>query len=323
MYNPYKMRIKIFIVTYNSAKYLNENVLTLVESNVVNYDYEINIINNHSNFHLDEYFLNNFNIKVLHNEARPDWSTGHLARNWNQCLINGFKDLSSPDCDILLHAQDDLTWVKRWPEFIIEAHKAYDFMSFGTGDGLCSYIPEAVLKLGLWDEKFSGIGCQESDYFLRALQYHRDRSSINDVGHVRILNPLDGNYGGAWSKGGNANVCNTPSHEDCKTDGLKRRDEHDRSKEHHGLARTVFASKWGVNKNGNPIMTPAGHVAWEVNWAHRHFNDREPVGPEDMIFSKPYVPPHIVPEERQDVFYPYFEKEIIRSQHPCYKLYKP
>ena len=62
MYNPYKMRIKIFIVTYNSAKYLNENVRTLVESTVVNYDYEINIINNHSNFHLDEYFLNNFNI---------------------------------------------------------------------------------------------------------------------------------------------------------------------------------------------------------------------------------------------------------------------
>ena len=28
-------------------------------------------------------------VLVLDNMRRPDWSTGHLARDWNQCLVNG------------------------------------------------------------------------------------------------------------------------------------------------------------------------------------------------------------------------------------------
>ena len=44
------MKIKLFIVTYNSPKYLDENLRSAVASDLVEYDYEITIINNHSNF---------------------------------------------------------------------------------------------------------------------------------------------------------------------------------------------------------------------------------------------------------------------------------
>ena len=87
------MKIKLYIVTYNNPEYLDKNLESLFETDLVDHDYEVTIINNHSNFKVREEFLEDYNLKVIHNESRPDWSTGHLARSWNQCLINGFKDL--------------------------------------------------------------------------------------------------------------------------------------------------------------------------------------------------------------------------------------
>ena len=295
------MKIKLFIVTYNSPEYLDKNLRSAVASDLVEHDYEITIINNHSNFKIAEDLLKDWNIKVIHNEARPDWSTGHLSRSWNQCLIHGFKSLIEPDCDILVHAQDDLTWAKNWASFIIDSHKKYNFITFGTGDGMCSYLPEAVFKIGLWDERFSGIGCQEGDYYLRALKWNKENSSINDAGHMRLLNPLPGNYGGSWEKGGNSNVCDTPRHEDCPTDGINRLQEHNRSKRvAHDLSRIVFANKWGQPRT----LIGNGHVAWEVNWTLVNVDD----------------PPEM--SEKQEILYPYFENALIQGQeHPAYKLF--
>jgi hypothetical protein len=53
---------------------------------------------------------------------------------------------------------------------------------------LCSYRPEAIRKIGLWDERFCSLNFQEADYFLRANLYHGEKCSINDSHHGRTLN---------------------------------------------------------------------------------------------------------------------------------------
>jgi hypothetical protein len=45
------------------------------------------------------------------------------------------------------------------------------------------------MPFGLWDERFCTIGHQEADYFLRALMYNKNSSSVNDEVHGRVLNP--------------------------------------------------------------------------------------------------------------------------------------
>ncbi len=98
------MKLKIYIVTFDGEKHLNHNLNSLFNSQYFkkeNIHCEVNIINNHSNFNINEKFKNK--VSVLHNVLRPDFSTGHLARNWNQAIINGFKNLNNPDCDILIH----------------------------------------------------------------------------------------------------------------------------------------------------------------------------------------------------------------------------
>ena len=100
------MKIKVFIVTYNSDLIFN-NVESLLSSNLVNYDYSINIVDNYGqNQNLIDFCLDK-KINLIQNKLRPSFSTGHLSRSWNQCIINGFKDLNNPDCDILVLCQDD------------------------------------------------------------------------------------------------------------------------------------------------------------------------------------------------------------------------
>ena len=171
------MKIKIYIVTYKNSIDLNNNLKSLFSSNLNGKNLKINIINNHSDFHLSNKYINRVNI--LHNTLRPDCSTGHLSRNWNQAIINGFKDLNNPDCDILIHCQDDILWSKDWLSKLIEIHKKYTFFTGQAGDAICSYTPEAVKNIGLWDERFCSIGFHEMEYFTRAYLYNGNKSTIN------------------------------------------------------------------------------------------------------------------------------------------------
>ena len=171
------MKIKIYIVTYKNSIDLNNNLKSLFSSNLNGKNLKINIINNHSDFHLSNKNINRLNI--LHNTLRPDFSTGHLTRNWNQAIINGFKDLNNPDCDILIHCQDDILWSKDWLSKLIEIHKKYTFFTGQAGDAICSYTPEAVKNIGLWDERFCSIGFHEMEYFTRAYLYNGNKSTIN------------------------------------------------------------------------------------------------------------------------------------------------
>ena len=67
-------------------------------------------------------------VGVIHNSVRADFSTGHLARDWNCAIINGFKSLTNPDCDILVTCQNDTLFNPTWIEQLIEYHKKYCFI---------------------------------------------------------------------------------------------------------------------------------------------------------------------------------------------------
>ena len=179
--------IKIYIVTYKRSDILNDTLDKLFSSDFVNYDNtEVNIINNHSEIYINPEYKDRVNI--LHNTLRPDWSNGNLAENWNQALINGFKDLSNPDCKYVVTMQNDTSVHPMWCSNLLKMHEKFDFIVGKYGDNLVSYTPEAVRKIGIWDENFFGVQYKEADYWMRALIFNKAKSCINDTLHGIELN---------------------------------------------------------------------------------------------------------------------------------------
>lgn len=228
------MKIKHFIVTYNNSNRLNNSLESLFKSRCfldLNHEIEIIIINNHSNININNKFINN--ITILNNQTRPDFSTGHLSRNWNQAIINGFGNLTNPNCDIVIASQDDTIFNTEYIQKTIEISKYFDFYSCGIGDQFMIFTTNGIKKIGLWDERFCNIGYQESDYFLRALKYHYNKVSINDYVHNRVYNEYN-------------KLCPivyTPS-------GYMTGDsEHIRSMQYHNYSLKVFINKWGLHPN--------------------------------------------------------------------------
>eukprot|EP00854_Cymbomonas_tetramitiformis_P022990 gene22990-27809_t len=173
--------IKIFIVTYknndilnNTCHHLNECIIN-AKRTLSNIDVQVNIINNHSDFILDEKYKH---FNVIHNQCRPDQSTGHLARNWNQAIMLGFENVKDPKCDILICMQNDCIMKLDALPKIIKAHETYSFIQYGRGDEYHSYTIDSVKKVGLWDEHYCGIHYQEYDYFIRQKLYNHDQLSI-------------------------------------------------------------------------------------------------------------------------------------------------
>ncbi len=185
-----KMKIKQYIVTYNNPSQIKkclDSIFDALDDEQFNM-LEINIINNHSNFYLEEGYLEK--VKIFHNSLRPDFSTGHLSRNWNQSILNGFESILEPKCDILINCQDDVEFSKNYINKLIEYHKQYDLIQTGKGDSFISYTIDAIKRIGLWDERFCTIGFQEMDYYIRAMKYHYDKISLNDVFHEKMINPI-------------------------------------------------------------------------------------------------------------------------------------
>ena len=222
------MKIKVFIVTYNCDLIYN-NIRSLLSSDLVNYDYSINVIDNyHNNEELFKFCLEQ-KVNIVQNKLRPSFSTGHLSRSWNQCIINGFKDLNNPDCDILVLCQDDNLFSQNWCSKIIEFHKIYEFISMGGGDQFHSYKPEHIKKVGLWDERFCNIGYQEYDYFIRSYVYNRDNSSIND----RLF------------KSYNQIECEIISNDDHLVGAGRKDKRHLDSEIYHEISKNILIHKWG------------------------------------------------------------------------------
>jgi hypothetical protein len=182
------MKIKVYIVTYKNDGAVSRNLESLYRSDLVDHDYEINIINNHSEFNLA---ITHPRTKVIHNNCRVDWSTGYLARDWNFSIVDGFRDLCKPDCDLVVACQNDTVFFPDWMSYLVGYMKEYDFVSVGIGDNCMCWTPEGVRSIGLFDETYCSLGCQEIDYFQMAVLLNPDKSSINDnVGHSGHWNCL-------------------------------------------------------------------------------------------------------------------------------------
>lgn len=221
------MRIKHFIVTYNNNKML-EAAIESIFSTETDHERSVYVISNHSN---DDY-TGRHPVVFLRNSTRPDFSTGHLSRNWNQALINGFVNLQDPDADLLILSQNDCIFENGYLDECIRLHQKHDLVTYGAGDNCVSYTVRAVARVGLWDERFCNIGYQEADYFLRAAIHLGDRASINDgEAHGRVHNPID-----------NPAAVVRP-----ELRGFDRGDEaHIQSMRFHKQSYTFFIVKWGM-----------------------------------------------------------------------------
>ena len=180
-------KMKIYIITYKRSDILNDTLDRLFQSDFSKLENtEVNIINNHSSFYLREEFKNK--VKVLHNVLRPDWSNGNLAENWNQALLDGFRDLNNPDTEYVVTLQNDTSLHPNWCSNLMKMHQDFNFVVGKYGDNIVSYTPEAVKKIGMWDENFFGVQYKEADYWIRALIFNKEKSCINDTLHGIELN---------------------------------------------------------------------------------------------------------------------------------------
>jgi hypothetical protein len=190
--NNTNLKVKLYIVTYNQYDELNNWCLkSLFESNFP-FDNNVYIINNHSNFIINDEYKNK--VKVLHNVLRSDNNNGHIGQNWNQAITLGFKNLLNPDCDIVITVQVDTKFIYNWFDNVKTLLHSYEYICFGAGDQVQVFTPEHIKKVGLFDENISNIAFHEHDYFMRCILYNSDKSSISDYHHGRLLNPKEINF---------------------------------------------------------------------------------------------------------------------------------
>lgn len=267
--------MKIYIVTYRRTDILNKTLDTLFNKTDFTEipNTEVNIINNHTEFHLDEEFVDKVN--VLHNNTRPDWDTGNLARNWNESLLHGFRDLKNPETKIVVTMQNDIVLNPNWASNLLRMHQKYTFITGQLGDNIISYLPDAVKKIGMWDERFLTPANKEADYYIRALIYNKDKSLINDRVHGRLLNSHD------------ALELDTSEYQGAEHSWREMKSgENSRDGWYH--TSQIFYWKWKDTWKEQP-----SYRGWLTNWTKEFVNN-------------PPVPPK-VPNFIQ---YSYFEKDI-------------
>ena len=223
-------KTNIYIVTYKNKDMLHQNLSLLFKtlSNSVDMsknDIKFHIINNHSEFYIAPEFEPY--ITIFHNYLRPDWSCGHLSRDYNAALMHGFKDLNNPAIDQLITVHDDVSYHDNWFNDLQDLHNTYDFYAGDYGCSMVSYTVDAVKNIGIWDERFCNIGFHEADMFLRAKIYYPEKSTINDHNGKRLHNPTKVLFN------------HPPSNNDKLINALS-------SENYHPIPRLAFADKWDV-----------------------------------------------------------------------------
>jgi hypothetical protein len=219
------MKIKHYIVTYKNPIWERcaESILACpVSADCVR---EIFVLNNHTNFVLPDHLR--FRVFPIHNQGRPDFSTGHLARSWNQGLIHGFRSLKAPDADIVVLSQNDAEFHPDYLPKLLDLHQSFDIVTHGEGDNCVTYTATGVRRVGLWDERFCGIGHQEGDYFLRVVKYLKERASVTDRQHGRFHQPVQ-----AITRA-------------LPTGHARREPSHLAATPYHALSEQMFFYKWG------------------------------------------------------------------------------
>ena len=302
-------KMKVYIVTYKRSDVLNDTLRKLYSSDFSSLENtEVNVINNHTDFRLDEEFAGKVN--VLHNTLRPDWSNGNVSENYNQAFINGVIDLDNPDTEILVTLQNDAVVDPNWCSHldVLFNQKGYDFVTGLCGDTVVAYKPSAIKNIGMWDENLPA-QYKETDYFLRALFHNKKRSCINDIVHGLMLNhepdyPIesfdDRNFVTVQKDG---------------KDLIKRKPDDAEQLEIWNGSRggiyklsawNYFYYKWeGTWAHGNPVHT-SNQQGWIKNWSQQLLDN-----PPDIRKSK----------IKTQIRYIYFEKGLGDLREKNYMVY--
>lgn len=178
------MKIHVGIVTYNNSSDLNKLLDSLFHSDLVEHNHSVQILNNHPTlFNLSDKFVDK--VDVIHTK-RDNHQTGHISKDYNRIIIDGFQSLNNPKNDFVVTIQDDNTVKLNFVEKLINLHETYNFITSGPGDNFVSYTPDAIKNIGLWDESLPSIG--DADYLLRSVIWNYEKTSLNDIGQQRVLN---------------------------------------------------------------------------------------------------------------------------------------
>ena len=191
-------KIKLYFVTFKNDLELQATFDSIPGSGILDYDFEITVVNNAENYPIQidvhpsikektRFVTNGLRIEKTSTGAH---TPGHLSRDWNFCLVDGFKSFDEPDSEIVVLCQNDLAFIPNGIHKLVESHDKYNFVSCGAGDTLHSYTIDAIKNLGLWDERFCSRILQEADYFTRNIAFNSEFCSLNDDHHRRVYNPL-------------------------------------------------------------------------------------------------------------------------------------
>ena len=276
-------KMRLFIITHNRPVLLNQVLHHLSENTDFSRlkDTRVYILNDAVSFKLDDCFKDR--VICLHS-LRPPWMISNLAETHNRALVMGFGSLVDPQTEIVTHIHDDTFLHPNWVERLLALHEKYSFVVGNLGDGVISYKAEAVRRIGMWDENFVGIQHKEADYYIRALQWNKEHSSINDRLHDRILNSEDvvleqGNSVFSVNDNGDRSGRNIEDKEYSK-DAACSVDKY---------LLDYFASKWDGTGDTDPEYN-----GWVLNWS-KEFVDNPPRNQDNVtIFAR----------------YPHFEKDI-------------
>jgi hypothetical protein len=287
-----KTRISIFFITYKNNFELNQTINSMDHRQIQKYNPEITVINNSPNFPVVFDRNYDFKIKILDNNTRADFSTGHLSRNWNQCLINGFENIQNPKNDIVVCCQNDVRFKSNFIDILVDNHNKFNFTTYGIGDSVHSYTIDVVKKVGLWDERFCNLGCHELDYWIRNLIFNKDKCSINDFSkldnqiYYKIKNKIDSEN----------NILNI----DEMVSGFRRNcPHHKKSIQYHIISENLLYEKWQLSTDQKECYLQGKLIHLNDlyhKFIYRHFHE--------------IIPDNYQPSIKQHIFYPYFEKDI-------------
>lgn len=295
-------KIWVTVITYNNVTVLDTALDHLFNSDLVTsgkYDWYIEIINNHSNFNIRPEFSDKVTV---HNQTlRPDWSyVGYFTRDCNSALVRGFKNLKNPSVDQLIILQDDVFVRPDFMEKLVSRHDSgLDFIMSGIGDALNSFLPAAVRKIGLYDERFH-TGFHEGDYILRAIQKLGRRCSIGDIPHGRLWNQTDsGNF--YWSDSGISSA-------DLPQNVMRAESD---------LVTCPSFTQDQLNNVGKRHGTTDHYNFWKMKWGDEipFYNWTNEFMEGDIATLKQKTPNFIL--------YPYFEKDIENIFSETYQLRLP
>lgn len=174
-----KINIKVYIVTYKKNDVLNKNLESLFKNADDMSDVEVTVLANHPDVKIYNRRIKR-KVRLVINNTRMANSWGYLSRDWNWAILDCYSTWENKEeIEWCVLAQNDVIWLKGWDSWL-RREKFYKLVSQPRGDQCIALTIDAVKKIGFFDERFTTVHCQESDYFIRAIKRMGDYISIND-----------------------------------------------------------------------------------------------------------------------------------------------